>query len=142
MRARALALAVAVLPVAVLPGAGRADTLIPFHTPSGNIHCMGLVGEGGALVDCEVIDLAGPPAAARPADCEGDWGHRFLVGSRTRGEMVCAGDTVRDPYGMVLPYGSEGRFGDIACRSSEQGLSCRNPAGHGFTLSRARQVVE
>jgi hypothetical protein len=133
----------AILLAALLPlaGAARADTLIPFHTPSGNIHCMGLVGEGGSLVDCEIIELGTAPLRPCPADCDLDWGHRFLLGVRTHGEMVCAGDTVRDPHGMVLPYGSRAQFGQITCASSERGLECRNPSGGGFFLSRTRQAL-
>src|SRR4051812_19628613 len=117
----------AVLALVLLPAAGsaRADTLVPFHTPSGNIHCMAVVGDGGSLVDCEVLEMTSGPLLPRPKDCDLDWGHRFMVGVRTRGEMVCAGDTVRDPNGMVLNYGSSSDFGDITCTSSERGLECR-----------------
>lgn len=133
--------ALGLLPLLLLAAPARADTLIPFHTPSGNIHCMALVGEGGSLVDCEILETDAPPPLPRPADCELDWGSRYLLGVRTRGEMACAGDTVRDPHGMVLPYGSSALFGEIACTSSERGLECRNPAGGGFVLSRARQEL-
>ena len=47
----------------LVAGPVAADTLTPFHTPSGNIHCMGLASEGGALVDCEVIEMTSGPAA-------------------------------------------------------------------------------
>ena len=134
---RAALLATALL--AFAEGAG-ADTLTAFHTPSGNIHCLGLVGEGGALVDCEIVETEGslPP---RPAGCELDWGHRFLVTEGTSGEMVCAGDTVRDPHGAVLPYGSSLSLGAVTCLSTREGLECFNPSGHGFFLSRRLQRV-
>ena len=123
-----------------LGGAAGADTLTAFHTPSGNIHCLGLVGEGGALVDCEIVETEGP-IPPRPADCELDWGRRFLVTEVTGGERICAGDTVRDPHGAVLPYGSSLGLGAITCLSTREGLECFNPEGHGFFLSRRLQRV-
>ena len=134
---RAARLAAALL--ALGTGAG-ADTLTAFHTPSGNIHCLGLVGGGGAVVDCEIVetDAALPP---RPADCDLDWGHRFLMTEVTPGERVCAGDTVRDPHGAVLPYGSSLSLGAVTCLSTREGLECFNPSGHGFFLSRRLQRV-
>ena len=123
-----------------LGGAARADTLTAFHTPSGNIHCLGLAGEGGAVMDCEIIE-SDAPLQPRPAGCDLDWGHRFLVTEVTPGEMVCAGDTVRDPHGAVLPYGSSLGLGRITCTSTREGLECVNPSGHGFFLSRRQQRV-
>ena len=133
---------VLLLALAFPAGVARADTLTAFHTPSGNIHCLGIMGAEGAFVDCELIERDNPvPLLARPADCDLDWGQRFTISEAGPAAMACHGDTVRDPNGAVLPYGASLRFGSIACASSERGLECRNASGHGFFLSRARQAL-
>ena len=38
-------------------------------------------------------------------------------------------------------YGRTGEVPGISCRSSREGLECRNADGRGFFLSRARQSV-
>jgi hypothetical protein len=125
----------------VLAGVAQADTLTAFHTPSGNIHCKALVGEGGAIADCEILDVTGPPPLPRPFGCEAEWGRRVMVTEVTPGEMVCEAGTLRDPHGLVLNYGSSVGIGDITCRSSQQGLECVNRQGPGFFLSRASRRV-
>lgn len=60
-------------------------------------------------------------------------------------EMTCGAPSGRPgeaPPGVdVAAYGETGRFGAISCTSSQKGLECRNRDGHGFFLSRARQVA-
>lgn len=127
---------------ALLAGPADADTLASFHTPSGNIHCLGIDGAEGTFVDCEILSKDDPaPLLPRPAGCDLDWGHRFVVPGTGPATMGCAGDTVRDPNGAVLPYGRSLRVGPIACSATEQGLTCRNAQGHGFALSRAAQHI-
>lgn len=128
--------------VALLPGAASADTLTFFHTPSGNIQCLGVVGATGSFVDCDIFETAtGRPALPRPPACDLDWGHRYTVGEAGPGGMGCVGDTVADPNGAVLPYGATLGFGAITCSSGEHGLECVNADGRGFFLSRASQRV-
>ena len=121
-----------------LPIPAAAQGFTAFHTPSGNIHCMG--GEGWGM-DCELIGMDSGPLLDRPWDCEGDWGHRFAVGPSGPAAMLCASDTVRDPGGAVLPYGSSIAVGGVTCTSREAGLDCRNAQGHGFHLSRRSQSL-
>lgn len=106
-----------------------------FQTPSGNVQCYGEAG----FVDCEVIVSETAPPEPRPADCDLDWGHRFSVADRGPGVMVCHGDTVRGTGYPVLPYGSSLRFGAVTCTSEERGLTCVNPEGGGFLVSRRDQ---
>lgn len=128
--------------LAVAAGGARADVPMWFHTPSGNIQCM-IYNPGGPLIlDCEVMELGGAPLMARPMGCEQDWGHRFALSEIGGGAwMQCAGDTVANPGGQVLPYGTVTQFGPFFCDSSQAGLQCRNEDGHGFFLSRARQEM-
>ena len=136
---RALLLAVA---ASTLSGPASADTLTSFHTPSGNIHCMGIEAAEGTFVNCEVLQRNDSrPLLPRPADCDLDWGQRFTLSSTGPAGLACHGDTVQDPGGAVLPYGREVRFGPIACSATEQGLTCQNASGHGFFLSRAAQQL-
>lgn len=114
-----------------------------FVSPSGNIACALGSADGGAFARCEVGDVTW--SVPRPADCELDWGGGengrgdVSVGNGGVASPVCAGDTVRDPAAMVLPYGSAVRLGDeLACRSSEAGVRCENlTSGNGFAVSRA-----
>jgi hypothetical protein len=123
-------------------GTAWADELTSFHTPSNNIHCMGIVSETGNAVDCELLQMDNTkPLLPQPADCDLDWGSRFAVGETGGGYMVCAGDTVRDPNGITLAYGKTFELRGLTCTSSEKGLDCRNGEGHGFFLSRARQEL-
>jgi hypothetical protein len=129
----------ALLALALLAAApAAAQDLIAFRTPSGNIHCMGGADWG---VDCELVRMDTGPLLARPWDCDLDWGQRFAVGPAGQAGMVCHGDTVQDPNGAVLPYGSSLAVGGVTCTSRESGLECRNAQGHGFRLSRGGQSL-
>lgn len=123
-------------------GAAQAD-VSPFRTPSGNIQCGIGVGEGPPDLRCEIIERSGPPAAPRPADCAGPWGHRFVLLARGPVRMECGGPGPRNtaPGVDVAGYGVSADWGGISCESSQQGLTCRNADGRGFVLSRARQSV-
>ena len=69
MRAAILA-AVVLLPLA---GAARADGYVTFHTPSGNIHCLGADDElMGTFVDCEVIEMTSAPLQPKPEEGAAD----------------------------------------------------------------------
>lgn len=122
-------------------GAGQAQDMVFFQAPSGNIHCMIFMGDGdwqGARCDILEAQLSFP---LRPADCEQDWGHAFEVSRRGQAGPVCAGDTVADPGSPVLDYGRSYSLGGITCTSEEEGMTCENAQGHGFTLRRASQRV-
>jgi hypothetical protein len=102
-----------------------------FRTPSGNIVCnRGLATTGAPGVSCVAFSessatrgqaswLVGPSGRAR---------FRFVLGN--------IGTDV-----PVLAYGRSWRRYRIVCVSRSTGLTCRNPAGHGFTLSRERQRI-
>jgi hypothetical protein len=119
----------------------QADTLSSFHTPSGNVHCQTIESATASnSIDCEVIDMGGrKPLQPRPADCDLDWGQRFLLKDGGRPTLVCAGDTLREAGSRTLGYGDAVDLGTIKCGSNRNGLYCRNADGHGFLLSRKKQ---
>lgn len=108
-----------------------------FQSPSHNIGCY-LSKQQGGSVRCDIREHSwtAPP---KPAYCDVDWGGGLQVGSKRRGSIVCAGDTVLDPGSPVLAYGKASAVGKIVCRSSEAGVRCSNTqSGHGFFVSRER----
>lgn len=113
-----------------------------FETPSENIQCT--VGEDFGVesdISCTIIERHGPPAAPRPASCDGDWGHIFFMRETGSVELLCE-EMYRGRDGFDrAEYGVTGEFGGFVCHSSRKGLECRNRDGHGFFLSRAKQTV-
>ena len=108
-----------------------------FQSPSHNIGCY-LSKQQGGSVRCDIREHSwtAPP---KPAYCDVDWGGGLQVGSKRRGSIVCAGDTVLDPGSRVLAYGKTSMVGPVECRSSEAGIRCSNIAtAHGFFVSRQR----
>lgn len=123
------------------PAAHAQDFLFSFRSPTGNIHCLiGDLAEGGGA-QCELVNLT-PSYTKRPADCDLDWGHSFLVeAGAARGEVACVGDTVRDDGSFELDYGGTMKHGEITCTSERTGMTCVNATGHGFSISRGQQRV-
>ncbi|NJM29312.1 MAG: hypothetical protein HC855_03580 [Rhizobiales bacterium] len=112
-----------------------------FKTPSGNIFCGYDDFDGTPQLRCDIRNYT-PTAEPRPADCELDWGGAFgIAADGTSGIMICHGDTVATPDAKTLPYDTTWERGGIRCSSMQTGMTCRNAAGHGFFLSRAKQDV-
>ena len=117
-----------------------ADQLVFFQAPSKNIFCMIATG-AWPEARCDIMQMTSkiPPA---PADCDLDYGHAFSIGRQdTKGQRVCAGDTVADQNSMTLGYGDHIDVGGFRCSSEKTGMTCTNPAGHGFTIARATQKL-
>ncbi|MGL5008755.1 MAG: DUF6636 domain-containing protein [Paracoccaceae bacterium] len=112
-----------------------------FQTPSGNIHCV-MYGDdefGPPGVRCDMVELE-PSYTAPPPDCELDWGSSFYIDVEADiGVLTCHGDTVILPTMSKLAYGKSLSVGGNTCISERSGVTCTNPAGHGFTISRASQ---
>ena len=116
------------------------EHLKQFQTPSHNIGCYMSTQRGGS-VRCDIREHSwtAPP---KPSYCDVDWGGGLQVGSKRRGSIVCAGDTVLDLGSQVLPYGVSSKAGPIVCDSSEAGVRCHNSrSGHGFFVSRQRYAL-
>ncbi|HEY7421272.1 MAG TPA: DUF6636 domain-containing protein [Gaiellaceae bacterium] len=121
---------------AALVGTARADTLISFRTPSGNIGCVYSSGLGSpAGLRCDIRSRL-RPRPHRPHGCDLDWGDSYEMSATGRVGLTCHGDTAILPSSRVLRYGSRWTHAGITCRSRTRGLTCRNRAGHGFFLSR------
>ena len=124
--------------LAVLAGPAVADDLLMFHAPSKNIFCIIATGDY-AEARCDIMELTSK-LPVQPADCDLDYGHAFSIGLQdTKGTRACVGDTVADPRGMTLNYGDHVDLGGFRCTSEKTGMTCMNPAGHGFTIARAQQ---
>jgi hypothetical protein len=51
-------------------------------------------------------------------------------------QPVCAGDPGFDTtHAPVLPYGATWRHYRFVCTAAPSGITCRNPAGHGWCMS-------
>jgi hypothetical protein len=126
----------AIAGAAVLMGAPSAVALTSFATPSRNIGCIGDRTE----VRCDIRQTSAPPPP-KPASRPFDWGDAFSVRPTGRGRGVCHSDTALPAPGRrirILAYGTSITLGKITCTSRRSGLTCRNPGGHGFFLSREK----
>jgi hypothetical protein len=113
--------------LALLVPATASAGIKTFRSPSGQIGCM-------YYNDPDV-----------PASVRCDWSgsdDRSVVVERTgAGKRIRVTDTVMDPGARVLPYGTTRRYGPIRCTSRRTGITCRNRADHGFTVSVQRRKV-
>lgn len=121
-------------------GSAFAQDYVVFHSPTGNIQCA-LYGGDYAGVRCDMAQLT-PTYTTMPEGCEFDWGSSFGLDPNSRkGYLACVSDVVADTTGLELGYGEEVTLAGITCQSEKTGLTCINPAGHGFTLSKAKQKL-
>jgi len=136
---RPLLVAVMVLTTAAPGRFGGHQQLHSFQTPSGNIGCMADNVDGRWELRCDVgeRDWKG---ASPGRDCDLDWGDALGMRNTGRPFWICHGDTVLHS-GPVLGYGSTWRAGPYTCTVARAGVTCRNRAQHGFTLSRASYTL-
>ena len=118
-----------------------ADDYIAFHSPTGNIHCGLYISADYTGVRCDVYQMTARSYTQAPPDCEFDWGNSFGVDATGKGYLACVSDAVADDTGLTLDYGKEISLGGITCSSAKTGMSCKNDAGHGFTIARAKQQL-
>lgn len=118
--------------------ATRHNTLVSFHSPSGNIGCLADDTDGKWQLRCDVRERSW--TGARPRDCDLDSGDALGMSASGRPYWVCHGDTVLG-QGRVLAYGSTWGAGPFTCTSAAAGVTCRNRGGHGFFLSRASYQI-
>jgi hypothetical protein len=121
---RGAAVVVAGLAVAV-PAIAAGDQ--HFQTPSHKIVCGEFpTGGPGAFLRCDLLFLNDRAAFLRRTG---------------RGRISHVTDAVGVPGAAELPYGTTRHFGPFTCTSRVSGLTCRSPAGHGFSVSRQRRRV-
>ena len=121
--------------LAVLAAPAAAQDVV-FQSPSGNIGCI-MFGDGGARCDIGEANVT----YRNGGGCDLDYGTAFYVGPIGSGEVLCAGDTARDPSAPVLDYGYVYEHGGVICESQPHGMACTNAGGGGFIVRRADQQV-
>jgi hypothetical protein len=120
----------AVLALAAVPPSAPA-AFRQFAMPSRNIFC----GGDSTSLRCD-IGVHTWRAPKRPSSCEFDWGSYIGMSRRGRVTFECVSDSMANTH--VLKYGRTWRNGSFRCTSRTTALTCRNAAGHGFKVSRAR----
>ena len=80
-----------------------------------------------------------PSYTKAPADCEFDWGSSFAVDRKGKGYLACVSDAVANDEGLELGYGKSITLDGFTCKSAKSGITCTNPSGHGFAISKAKQ---
>lgn len=113
-----------------------------FRSPSGNIKCL-YIPNAPVFVYCTIAKAN--YAKSLTAYCAQprfgvDWAG-FALGRRTKGSVECAGGVLYDPVRqhpsyITLPYGQMWKRGVFTCWSRVNGVTCKNPAGHGLFVSR------
>ncbi len=106
-----------------------------FRTPSGNIGCSAGEWEGRWELRCDISGGVKEWRGGRQRGCELDSGDSIGLTATGRPFWVCHGDTVMG-MGPVLGYGSTWRAGPFTCTVARTGVTCRNRANRGFSMSR------
>jgi hypothetical protein len=127
--------------------APAATTQAHFKSPSGNINCYLLSGDGGAA-DCMVRTAVWPNTPKKPASCTLDWAPNEVQLVRSRVSVGgCRGDVgplcyTGNGHCTTLGYGHAITIGSIRCSSSTSGITCRRTTGSrpGFRVARERYV--
>jgi hypothetical protein len=120
--------------VATLATAGvAAAAFTPFRTPSGLVGCY--YATGPTTLRC---DVGYRTRFTGKRSCAGVYGQAFSMSSKGRPRVLCVSDTARDPSAPALAYGKSRHYGPYTCTSKTSGLTCRNRASHGWTLSKQK----
>jgi hypothetical protein len=115
-----------------LPSRYPALALARFATPGGNIGCT--LSGGSARCDIARRMWTLPK---QPRGCRLDWGQGLQVRVTGPAGFVCAGDSVLDPSGLVVPNGRDVEHDSVICQIRQVGVTCFAKDGHGFSLSRS-----
>ncbi len=132
------AIMASLMPLGAADGAGvKSAVIVTFRTPSGLTICGSTrFTDERPILRCNVTGGL-TPLPPRPNSCKLEWGVGLEMSSSTRPDIVCASDSGFNPNGApVLGYGRTWRHFTFACTAQPQGLTCRNPQGHGWFLSR------
>jgi hypothetical protein len=106
---------------------------LAFQTPSAKIGCA--VTKAPDTLRCDTRYATSFSRSGHKCT-DGDYGHSFEVLPTGAGKAICAGDTVLGAANArTIPYGKTWKLGPFTCSAAPSGLTCQNPAGHGFALS-------
>ena len=146
VRALGIALFIAAGIAAAGPGQASAGRLSPtsvyFRGPGGNVVCGYFAGAGlPAFLECGVPTGLDPPAPEPSGSCHGldPAADRVRLDSTGGVFGFCSGDVgVLGEIGSApaLAYGKGWHEGPFTCITSVAWVTCKNPSGHGFALSR------
>jgi hypothetical protein len=114
-----------------LPSTQAPLTFAAFGSTGGNIGCS----ISGGVARCDVAHRVWA-APAKPRGCQFDWAQGVEIGPTGSAQFVCAGDSALDPEGVVVPNGRDVKVGGVVCQVRVVGVTCFEPDGHGFALSR------
>jgi hypothetical protein len=114
-----------------VPSKHPAVKLTQFSAPGRNVACA----LNGAEARCDIANRIWSPPAA-PKSCNLDWGQGLEVGPTGDSQFVCAGDSVLDPSATVVSDGTDVTDGTVTCQVRVVGVTCFEPDGRGFVISR------
>ena len=122
--------------------AAPSSILHGFRSPSGNIKCLYIPNSPGFL-SCTMAKA--DYAAQLTRYCAQpkfgvDWAG-FTLGKKGKGSVECSGGTLYEPSKqhpsyVTLAYGKIWKRSVFTCWSRINGVTCKNPAGHGLFISR------
>jgi hypothetical protein len=126
----------------VTSGAHAHDKPMGFKTPSKNAACQLFIDDEVTNLRCDLLKIDVKPAKlAKPADCNGDYGHAFSVNDKGPSKRLCVTDTAYDPELPTLNYGQTWVRSGFVCKAEQARLTCFNTQKHGFSLSRTSQEL-
>lgn len=88
----------------------------------------------GVHVRCDVMGAQWQ--VQKPAACQDAYGDSVSLAEKA--VLVCHGDTIFSPdVTLTLKPGQSARFQHLWCTVATSGVTCNNPAGRGFTVSKS-----
>ncbi len=99
-----------------VPSKHPAVKLTQFSAPGRNVACA----LNGAEARCDIANRIWSPPEAPTGDSQ----------------FVCAGDSVLDPSATVVSDGTDVTDGTVTCQVRVVGVTCFEPDGRGFVISR------
>jgi hypothetical protein len=132
-------LAATLVLVAVMPASATAapqQASFTFRTPGGvrcEIEAPGAYAE--ALLRCDVRTVL-KPRLRRPKGCRYHYGSSLELRAKGRVFAGCVRDAIAAP-GPTIRAGKTYKRGPFTCKAARSGVSCRNPAGHGFFVGKS-----
>ena len=109
--------------------------VVDISSPTRNIVCW--MFEVGVRCDSLSRTWTAPP---KPDDCQHDYA-AMEIGENGPGYIGCTSDAI-GWSDNILPYGEGIAYKGFECRSSQQGMYCRNlRTSHGFLLAAERYVL-
>ncbi len=137
-----LAVVACVLGLAPSSLAGSSSVLPGFRSPSGNITCLYLPFAGGFMY-CTIAKANYTKkliAYCAQPKFGVDWAG-FTLGKKGKGSVECSGGAMYDsstqhPSFVTLAYGKTWKRSGFTCTSRINGVTCKNPSGHGLFIAR------